>query len=56
VVRADIDVLLEQVSSEAVAQGVQRDALSDLRHMSGGVTGAIELARGHRLGRIAARE
>ena len=37
-------------------QGVQRDALVDLRHLGGGVTGAIELARGHRLGRIAARE
>ena len=37
-------------------QGVQRDALVDLRHLRGGVTGAIELARGHRLRRIAARE
>ena len=53
---ADIDVLLEQVGGEAVPQGVQRDALVDLRHLGGGVTGAIELARGHRLGRIAARE
>src|SRR4029434_4126379 len=39
----DIDVLLEQVSGEAVAQGVQRDALFDLRHLGGGVAGAIEL-------------
>src|ERR1700720_2246168 len=53
---ADIDVLLEQVGGEAVPQSVQRDALADLRHLSGGVTGAIELARGHRLGRIAARK
>src|SRR6266566_2915102 len=43
---ADIDVLLEQVGSEAVAQGVQRDTLVDLRHLGGSVTGAIELARG----------
>src|SRR5215217_4399072 len=53
---ADVDVLLEQVSGEAVPQGVQRDALVDLRHFGRGVTGAIELARGHRLRRIAPRE
>src|SRR5258707_635278 len=51
---ADIDVLLEQVGGKAVPQGMQRDALVDVRHLGGGVTGAIELARGHRLGRIAA--
>lgn len=43
-------------NGEAMPQGVQRDALVDLRHLRSGVTGAIELARGHRLGRIAARE
>src|SRR5215216_7229474 len=53
---ADVDVLLEQVSGEAVPQGVQRDALVDLRHLGRGVARAIELARGHRLGRIAAGE
>ena len=53
---ADIDVLLEQVGGKAVPQGVQRDALVDLRHLGRGVAGAIELARGHRLRRIAARE
>ena len=53
---ADIDVLLEQVGGEAVPQGVQRDALVDLRHLGGGMAGAIELARGHRLRRIAARK
>jgi hypothetical protein len=53
---ADIDVLLEQVGGEAVPQGVQRDALVDVRHLGGGVAGAVELARGHRLGRIAAGE
>src|SRR5215472_14584678 len=53
---ADIDVLLEQVGGEAMPQGVQRDALVDLRHLGSGVAGSIELARGHRLRRIAARE
>src|SRR5205085_12134687 len=53
---ADVDVLLEQVGGEAVPQGVQRDALIDLRHLGGGMAGAIELARGHRLSRIAAGE
>ena len=53
---AYVDVLLEQVSGEAVPQGIQRDALVDLRHLGGGVTGTIELARGHRLRRIAAGE
>jgi hypothetical protein len=42
------------VGGKAVPQGVQRDALLDLRHLGGGVAGAIELSRGHRLGRIAA--
>lgn len=51
---ADIDVLLQEVGGEAVRQGVQGDALVDLRHLGGGVAGAIELARGHWLGRIAA--
>ena len=37
-------------------QGVQRDALIDLRHLGRGVTGAIELARGHWLGWGAAGE
>src|SRR5260370_9723541 len=50
----DIGVLFEQVGGEAMPQGVQRDALVDLRHLRSGVTGAIELARGHRLGWIAA--
>src|SRR5207247_5860119 len=41
---ADVDVLLKQVGGEAVPQGVQGDAPVDLRHLGGGVTGAIELA------------
>src|SRR3954447_19079241 len=53
---AHVDVLLQEMSGEAVPQGVQRDPLVDLRHLGSGVAGAVELARGHRLGRIAARE
>src|SRR5438445_10207489 len=49
---ADIGVLLKQVGGEAMPQGVQRDALVDLRHLGSGVAGAIELARSHRLGWI----
>src|SRR3954447_17312434 len=36
---ADVDVLLKQMGGEAVSQGVQRDALADLRHLGGGMTG-----------------
>src|SRR6266568_6312202 len=53
---ADIDVLLEQVGGKAVPQGVQRDALVDLRQLGCSMAGAIELARRHRLRRIAARK
>ena len=53
---ANIDFLLKQMGSEAVPQGMRRDPLIDLRYLGGGVAGAIELARGHRLRRIAARE
>ena len=53
---ADIDFLLQQMGSEAVPQGMRRDPLIDPRHLGGSMTGAIELARGHRLRRIAARE
>ena len=52
----DIDVLLEQMGGEAVPQGVRRHALVDLGHIGCGVAGAVELARRHRLDRIAARE
>ena len=31
---ADIDVLLQEVGSEAVPHSVQRDALVDLRHLA----------------------
>src|SRR6266702_8215153 len=53
---ADIDVLLEQVGGKAVPQGVQRDARVDLRQLGCSMAGAIELARRHRLRRIAARK
>jgi hypothetical protein len=41
----DIDVLLEQVSGEAVPQGVERYALVDLGSIGGGMACAVELAR-----------
>ena len=41
----DIDVLLEQVSGEAVPQGVERYALVDLGPIGGGMACAVELAR-----------
>jgi hypothetical protein len=50
---SDIDVLLEQVGGEAVPQGVERYALVDLGPMGCGMTGAIELARRHRLHAVA---
>ena len=53
---ANIDVLLEQVGREAVAQGVRRHALGDLGHVGGGMAGASELPRRHRVDRVLARE
>ena len=47
-------LLLEQMRREAVPQRVQRDALVDLGHLRGGMAGAIELARRHRLHPVAA--
>jgi len=41
------------VCGKAMPQGVERDALVDLGHVGCGVAGAVELARGHRLRRIA---
>ena len=52
----NINVLLEQVGREAVAQGVRRHALGDLRHVGRGVAGARELTCRHRAGRVLARE
>src|SRR4029077_14229458 len=52
----DVDVLVEQVSGEAVPQGVRRDALGDARQARGGVDGAPKLAGGHRVDRVPAGE
>src|SRR6476659_11045897 len=43
---ADIDVLLEQVGREAVAQRVRRDPLGDLGRAGGGMDDPVELTRG----------
>ena len=40
---ADVDVLFEQVSGEAVAQGVQAHGLVDLGQTGSGMTDAVEL-------------
>src|SRR3954466_14881634 len=48
---ADVDVLLQQVSREAVAQRVRRDPLGDLGPLSGGMDGPVELTRGERVDR-----
>src|SRR4029077_14386765 len=49
---ADVDVLFEQVSGEAVPQGVRRDSLGDARRLRRGVNGAHELAGRHRVDRV----
>src|SRR5450755_1273235 len=53
---SDIDVLFQQVSGEAVPQGVERYALVDLGLIGGGMAGAIELARRHRVHPVLSRE
>src|SRR5215213_983311 len=45
---ADVDILLEQVGGEAVAQSVQAHGLVDFGQAGGGMTGAVELTRGER--------
>src|SRR5215216_3897951 len=49
----DIDVLLEQMGGEAVPQRMHGYRLTDPGHIGCGVTGTIELARRHRLHRVA---
>src|SRR3954466_8923655 len=49
---ADVDVLLQQVSREAVAQRVRRDPLGDLGPLSGGMDGPVERTRGERVDRV----
>src|SRR5271168_2199851 len=53
---ADVDLVLEQMGGEAVAQRVQRDALVDAGRLSRGMAGTVELACRQRVDRIAARE
>src|SRR6202035_951578 len=48
-----IDVLFQQMGGKAVPQGVERYALVDLGSLGCGMTGAIELARRHRLHAVA---
>ena len=51
---AHIDVLFQQMGGKTVPQRVQRHLLVDAGNLCGGMTSAIELARGDRLRRIAA--
>src|SRR3954447_1470491 len=46
---ADVDVLLQQVGCEAVAQRVRRDPLGDPGPVGGGMDRAVELTRGERV-------
>src|SRR5215469_10795089 len=50
---ADVGVLFQQMRGEAVAQRVRRHALLDAGGLGSGMDGAIELAGGERLERIA---
>ncbi len=53
---ADVDLLFEQVSCEAVAKRVHRHPLVDAGRQGGGLNSAIELARAQRLDRVEARK
>src|SRR6267378_5501853 len=53
---ANVGLLLEQMGGEAVPQRVRGDGLVDPGRLSRGMAGAVELACGERLHRIAARE
>src|SRR3954470_19068703 len=53
---ADVDVLLQQVGCEAVAQRVRRDPLGDLGRARGGMDGPVELTRGERVDRVLSGE
>ena len=52
----DIGLALQEMRREAVAERVHRDALVELGGSRGGVTGAVELTRGDRLGGLLAGE
>src|SRR5215218_336196 len=53
---ANVDVLLQQMRGEAVAQGVRRHLLADPGGLGRGVDGAVHLTGRQRRDRIAARE
>src|SRR3712207_5789224 len=53
---ANVDVLLQEMRGEAVAQGVRRHALLDPGGVGRGVDGAVHLTGRQRRDRIAARE
>src|SRR5215212_9513162 len=53
---ADVDVLLQQVGREAVAQRVRRDPLGDPGPVGGDMDGPVELTRGERVDRVLSRE
>jgi hypothetical protein len=53
---ANVDVLLQQMGSEAVAQRVRRHPFWQQRQFSSHVADAIELACGHWADAVAARE
>jgi hypothetical protein len=49
---ADIDALLQEMGCKTVAQRVRRHPFGDLGHVSGGMNGAVELARGEMVDRV----
>jgi hypothetical protein len=53
---ANVGLLLQKMSGEAVPQRVQRDPLVDLGHLRRGVAGAVELPGRERLDRVAPRK
>src|SRR6202042_1764664 len=48
----DIGVLLQKMRRKAVTKGVRGNRLVDLGHLGGGIAGAPELARRHRVDRV----
>src|SRR5271155_4043257 len=48
----DIGVLLQQMRRKAVTKGMRGHRLADLGHLGGGIAGAPELARRHRVDRV----
>ena len=53
---ANVDVLLQEVRSEAVPQRMGRHPLRDLRHLRSRMNGAMELARPEMVGLVLPRE